>query len=52
VIGARSERLHGGADDSGAPTGERNGNYKHGKYTKKVAATRQWLREMTSWFVI
>jgi hypothetical protein len=29
------------------PTGERNGNYKHGRYTQKVAATRQWLREMT-----
>jgi hypothetical protein len=39
--------MHGGADGSGAPTGERNGNYKHGKYTKKVAATRHWLREMT-----
>jgi hypothetical protein len=47
VTGRRRCRMHGGADGSGAPTGERNGNYKHGKYTKHVAATRQWLREMT-----
>jgi hypothetical protein len=30
-----------------APQGARNGNYKHGRYTKEVAATRQWLREAT-----
>jgi hypothetical protein len=27
--------------------GSKNGNYKHGRYTKEVAATRQWLREAT-----
>ncbi len=32
---------------SGAPKGERNGNYKHGRYTAEVAATRRWLREAT-----
>jgi hypothetical protein len=37
--------MHGGADGSGAPKGEKNGNYKHGRYTKDVAATRSWLRE-------
>jgi hypothetical protein len=37
--------MHGGADGSGAPKGPKNGNYKHGRYTKEVAATRQWLRE-------
>lgn len=26
---------HCGADDSGAPKGEGNGNYKHGCYTKR-----------------
>jgi hypothetical protein len=26
---------------------QRIGNYKHGRYTKEVAATRQWLREAT-----
>jgi hypothetical protein len=35
------------ADGSGAPPGPKNGNYKHGRYTKEVAATRQWLREAT-----
>jgi hypothetical protein len=30
---------------AGAPKGPKNGNYKHGRYTKEVAATRQWLRE-------
>jgi hypothetical protein len=24
---------------------EKNDNYKHGRYTKEVAATRQWVRE-------
>jgi hypothetical protein len=37
--------MHGGADGSGAPKGEKNGNYKHGRYTIEVAATRRWLRE-------
>jgi len=37
----------GGADGSGAPKGSKNGNYKHGRYTKELTATRQWLREAT-----
>ena len=37
--------LLGGRDGSGAPTGPKNGNYKHGRYTQDVAATRQWLGE-------
>jgi hypothetical protein len=37
--------MHGGAAGSGAPSGSKNGNYKHGRYTAEVAATRQWLRE-------
>jgi len=45
VIGRRRCRMHGGADGSGAPSGPRNGNYKHGRHTKEVAATRRWLRE-------
>jgi hypothetical protein len=32
--------MHGGADGSGVLQGARNGNYKHGRYTKEVAATR------------
>ena len=42
--GFRGTRTHG-ADGSGAPKGGRNGNYKHGRYTAEVAATRRWLRE-------
>ena len=40
--------MHGGADGSGAPRGSKNGNYKHGRYTAEVAATRRWLREATN----
>jgi hypothetical protein len=36
--------MHGGADRRGAPSGNRNGNYKHGRYTQEVAAARRWLR--------
>ena len=25
--------------------GERNGNYKHGRYTAEMVAARRWLRE-------
>ena len=39
--------MHEDADGSGAPKGERNGNFKHGRFTKEVAATRRWLRETT-----
>jgi hypothetical protein len=35
----------GGADGSGAPRGSKNGNYKHGRYTQEVAATRRWIHE-------
>jgi hypothetical protein len=40
--------MHGGADGSGARKGEMNGNYKHGRYTAEVAATRQRLHEATN----
>src|SRR5258708_16530615 len=33
-----------------APKGPKNGNYKHGRYTAEVAATRRWLREATQMF--
>ncbi len=38
-------RLHGGAEGSGAPEGKRNGNYKHGLFTKEQKAIRQELRD-------
>ena len=47
VTGRRRCRMHGGAAGSGAPSGSKNGNYKHGRYTAEVAATRHWLREAT-----
>jgi len=47
VTGRRRCRMHGGADGSGAPRGSKNGNYKHGRHTAEVAATRRWLREAT-----
>ena len=34
-------RLHGGARGSGAPTGERNGQYYHGERTKGAIAEQQ-----------
>jgi hypothetical protein len=39
--------MHDGTDGSGAPKGSKNGNYKHGPYTKEVAASCRWLREAT-----
>ena len=47
VTGRRRCRMHGGAPGSGAPSGSRNGNYKHGRYTEEVQATRRWLRDAT-----
>ncbi len=38
-------RMHGGASP-GAPKGERNGNYKHGRFTNEAVARR---RELNSW---
>jgi hypothetical protein len=37
--------MHGGADGIGAPKGAKNGNYKHGRYTAEVGATRRWLSD-------
>jgi hypothetical protein len=33
--------LHGGASGSGGPSGERNGQYRHGERTKGAIAERQ-----------
>ena len=40
VIGSRRCRMHGGKG-SGAPSGERNGNYRTGQYTKEMIEVRQ-----------
>ena len=34
-------RMHGGAKGSGAPPGKRNGNYKHGQYTREALQERK-----------
>jgi hypothetical protein len=39
-------RKHGCGRGSGAPEGERNGNFRHGRYTKESRALRGTLRQM------
>ena len=50
VKGRKRCRMHGGAHGSGAPRGERNGNYRHGLYTAEAIAERKavraWLRSV------
>jgi hypothetical protein len=41
VNGRRVCRMHGGK--GGAPNGERNGNYRHGRHTQAAAAERREL---------
>jgi hypothetical protein len=36
--------MHGGAKGSGGPRGNRNGNFKHGLYTREGVAMRRDLR--------
>jgi hypothetical protein len=38
VKGKRRCRMHGGAAGSGAPRGERNGNFRTGHYTQETQA--------------
>src|SRR5271166_5528447 len=42
--------LHGGAEGSGAPCGERNGSYRHGLYTREAIAERRALRALIRGF--
>lgn len=46
VSGRARCRLHGGAHGSGAPSGERNGKYQDGHYTKEARAERRWLTQL------
>src|ERR1700758_1050925 len=50
VKGRHRCRMHGGVHGSGAPSGERNGNYRRGFYTAEAIAerkaTRAWLRSV------
>src|SRR5271169_697992 len=44
--GKKRCRLHGGAEGSGAPCGERNGSYRHGLYTREAIAERKAMRAL------
>jgi hypothetical protein len=44
VRGKRRCRMHGGAPGSGAPSGKRNGNYRHGHFTAEAQEQRRQLR--------
>lgn len=46
VTGRRRCRMHGGAAGSGAPKGERNGNFRSGSYTGEALADRRGLRAL------
>ncbi|WP_375458335.1 HGGxSTG domain-containing protein [uncultured Enterovirga sp.] len=39
-------RMHGGAAGHGAPRNERNGNYRHGRYTCEAIAERRRFRDL------
>ena len=36
--------MHGGAKGSGGPRRDRNGNFKHGLWTRESVATRKVIR--------
>lgn len=46
VSGRKRCRMHGGAPGSGAPKGDRNGNYRHGFYTTEAIAERRAVRTL------
>jgi glucans biosynthesis protein len=46
VRGKRRCRMHGGAPGSGAPSGARNGNYRHGHFTAEAKEQRRRLRSL------
>jgi hypothetical protein len=44
VWGAARCRMHGGAKGSGGPRGDRNGNFRHGLWTRESLETRKTAR--------
>jgi len=47
AVGGRARcRMHGGAPGSGGPRGERNGAYKHGRYTRETKELRKMVRKL------
>jgi hypothetical protein len=47
VHGRSRCRMHGCAPGAGGPEGERNGNYRHGFYTKEMQARLRAMRALT-----
>jgi hypothetical protein len=45
IRGRNRCRLHGGRS-TGAPKGQRNGNYKGGEFTAEAIQERQWMRSI------
>lgn len=41
-------RMHGGANGSGAPTGERNGAWRHGERSRKTIELRREVAQLLS----
>ncbi len=39
-------RLHGGAPGTGAPSGKRNGSWKHGRYSQESIELRRLIRKL------
>jgi hypothetical protein len=50
ATGKKRCRMHGGAKGSGAPRGERNGNYRSGLYTCEAVAERRALGALITGF--
>ena len=46
VKGKRRCWKHGGAPSSGAPKGERNGNYRHGRFPNEAIEGRRTLNAL------
>jgi hypothetical protein len=45
IRGRKRCRIHGGRS-TGAPRGERNGNFKHGLWTCEAVQERRWAKKM------
>jgi glucans biosynthesis protein len=52
AVGRSRCNLHGGAPGSGAPSGERNGRFRHGDHTKIAIDERKWLKQLIKTLVI
>jgi hypothetical protein len=46
VRGKKRCRMHGGSRGTGAPPGEANGMFKHGRFTKQAKQVSKFFRQM------